>query len=295
MTKELFKKGTSFPSTKSITFDNKAGNLDLMVHYADGAELMEGLPSQIAQYVIIGGKPEDKTEKHSFTMRVSNNIHNVASLDEVEFIQEWTEEEKIPVKASPITPPAPPKAEAKDGDKPAAEGEEKPADGEKPAEAGPEAPAEEKKVPEPIVQPEQQYEIRQRTKKNFSKLKFSTSSFALSPAVRKTMQEAEDALRAADWEILEWKELRNTLEAYAYEMRSNLDSYGTFEKYLEETPRKAFLEQLNHVVEWLYDAGETASKEEYSKKLSEFKKIGDPVKQRHFYYSELDVYFGQFE
>jgi len=86
VTKELFKKGTSFPSTKSITFDNKAGNLDLMVHYADDAALMEGLPTQIAQYVITEGKKDEKTEKVSFTMRVSNNIHNVACLDEVEFI-----------------------------------------------------------------------------------------------------------------------------------------------------------------------------------------------------------------
>jgi len=38
------------------------------------------------------------------------------------------------------------------------------------------------------------------------------------------------------------KELRNTLEAYSYDMRSNLDSYGSFEKYLEESQRKKFLE-----------------------------------------------------
>jgi len=123
-----------------------------MVHYAEGANLMEGLPTQIAQYAIPAGKPAEKTEKHSFTMRVSNNIHNVASLDEVEFIEEWTEEEKIATKASPVTPPTPPTApEAKEGDKPAAEGEAKPADGEKPAEG--EAPAEEKKA-EPVAQPE---------------------------------------------------------------------------------------------------------------------------------------------
>lgn len=61
-------------------------------------------------------------------------------------------------------------------------------------------------------------------------------------------------------------------------MRSNLDSYGTFEKYLEEGKRKAFIEQINVVVEWLYEAGETASKDEYAKKLKEFRSIGDPVK-----------------
>jgi len=103
VTKELFKTGSTFPSTKSVTFEKKQGNVDLMVHYSDNAELMEGLPNQIAQYNIGEGKKDAKTEKCSFTMRVSNNIHNVACLDEAEFVQEWTEEEKIPVKASPVT------------------------------------------------------------------------------------------------------------------------------------------------------------------------------------------------
>jgi len=48
------------------------------------------------------------------------------------------------------------------------------------------------------------------------------------------MREAEDALVGGDSDILEWKELRNNLEAYSYEMRSNLDAYGNFEKYLAE-------------------------------------------------------------
>ena len=45
VTKELFKVASSFPSTKSVTFENKLGNLDLMVHYGDNAKLMNGLPS----------------------------------------------------------------------------------------------------------------------------------------------------------------------------------------------------------------------------------------------------------
>jgi len=70
---------------------------------------MEGLPSQISQYEIQEAKRDEKTEKCSFVMRVSNNIHNVACLDQVEFIQEWTEDEKIPI-GKLATPP--PKAEA---------------------------------------------------------------------------------------------------------------------------------------------------------------------------------------
>jgi len=34
------------------------------------------------------------------------------------------------------------------------------------------------------------------------------------------------------------KEIKNTLEAYCYDMKNNLDSYGSLEKYLEEGQRK---------------------------------------------------------
>jgi hypothetical protein len=64
---------------------------------------------------------KDNIEKFSFTMRVSNNIHNIACLDEAEFCQEWQEEEKIPIKASPVTVPPPKKEEAKAETKPEGE------------------------------------------------------------------------------------------------------------------------------------------------------------------------------
>lgn len=130
--KDLFKVGASFPAVKSITFDNKLGNVDLMVHYGNDASLLAGFPNQIAQYDIQEGKKGEKTEKVSFCMKVSNNIHNIAILEDVEFIEEWTELEKIPIKKSPVTIPAPKKEEEKkegEGDKPA-EGEAKPAEGE---------------------------------------------------------------------------------------------------------------------------------------------------------------------
>jgi len=85
--------------------------------------------------------------------------------------------------------------------------------------------------------------------------------------------------------------LRNDLEANSYEMRSNLESYGSFEKFLDEETKAKFIADINVVVEWIYDAGENAPKQEYKDKLAAFKKIGDPVKARHFYYGELDVYY----
>ena len=50
ITKELFSIGSSFPSTKSITFDDKIGDMDLLIHYGDKIPipLLEGLPNQVA-------------------------------------------------------------------------------------------------------------------------------------------------------------------------------------------------------------------------------------------------------
>jgi hypothetical protein len=92
-------------------------------------------------------------------------------------------------------------------------------------------------------------------------------------------------------DLLEMKALRNGLEAYSYEMRNNLDSYGSFEKYLDEATRKTFLEEINKVVDWIYGEGETAPKSEYRSRLDKFKAIGEPVRNRYNYYSELDIYF----
>jgi heat shock protein 4 len=44
VTKELFTRGSMFPLTKTVTFDNKLGDMDLLVHYSKGADILKGLP-----------------------------------------------------------------------------------------------------------------------------------------------------------------------------------------------------------------------------------------------------------
>jgi len=78
-------------------------------------------------------------------------------------------------------------------------------------------------------------------------------------------------------------------------MRNNLDSYGTFEKYLDEAAKGPFLKEIGETVDWLYGEGENASKVEYKTRIEKFKAIGEPVRTRHFYYSELEVYYSQYE
>jgi len=48
----------------------------------------------------------------------------------------------------------------------------------------------------------------------------------------------EAELHKEDRRLLDWKEYRNTLETYAYDMRNNLDSYGNYEKHCEATQKQ---------------------------------------------------------
>lgn len=71
--------------------------------------------------------------------------------------------------------------------------------------------------------------------------------------MRKQYIEAERLLWAGDLGILRIKEMRNTLEAYCYDMRSNIEQYGSLEKYIEPNLKQKFIEEINQTVEWLYD------------------------------------------
>ena len=102
VTKEIFPVASSFPSTKSITFDQKKSGLDLLVHYSPSANILPGLPTQIAQYKVKEGTP--KHEKFSLILRVSNNIHQIPCLESVDLEEQWVEEEKVPFKKDKPAP-----------------------------------------------------------------------------------------------------------------------------------------------------------------------------------------------
>ena len=154
--RNFFQLGQRFPLVQQLKFDNKEGQLTLKIDYSDEAQLMQGLPSTIAQYNIARGKRNKADVPGSSTklvIRVKNNINQIPELDRVEMTENWTEEEKIPIKTSGGKKPAAAEApkegeEAKDKDAAA------PAEGEQPAAA--EAP--------PAEPEEQKFEIKQRKK-----------------------------------------------------------------------------------------------------------------------------------
>ena len=58
-----------------------------------------------------------------------------------------------------------------------------------------------------------------------------------------------------DMEILNTKQMKNDLEAYAYRMRDICGSYGSHEKYIDPAIKDGYLAQVSQVVDWLYGEG----------------------------------------
>jgi len=68
------------------------------------------------------------------------------------------------------------------------------------------------------------------------------------------------------------------------------------EKYVDPATKSLFIRDINEVVDWLYDdASKSATKEQLEQKLFMFRAIGEPIKRRYNYWSEIDVYLMQFE
>ena len=100
---------------------------------------------------------------------------------------------------------------------------------------------------------------------------------------------------AADKLILDTKMTKNRLESYCYDMRNNIDSYGSLEKYVDPAVKETILKEINEVVEWLYDAGESTTKEEYETRLQKFSAVGEPAKSRAFYWQEYQSELAKFQ
>lgn len=80
---------------------------------------------------------------------------------------------------------------------------------------------------------QQRYEKKKVQKKQNIPLKFANSSYALAPKTRKAYLELENKISEGDLQILQMNEVKNSLEAYGYDMRQRIDQYGDLEKYVD--------------------------------------------------------------
>jgi heat shock protein 4 len=91
--------------------------------------------------------------------------------------------------------------------------------------------------------------------------------------------EKEAQMYANDKLIAATEAAKNSLEEYGYEMRDKI--LGPLSEYIDPTVKDKFAEDLNAVVDWIYDEGYDAHKSVYVEKLDALKKIGNPVVERY--------------
>lgn len=108
-------------------------------------------------------------------------------------------------------------------------------------------------------------------------INIDTSSHAIPATVKTQLRELEVKLYSEDTRFLSWKRCRNDLEAYAYEMRQNLDDYGTYVNFCDPAERPQILADITETVDWLYAAGENAPLVDYETRIAKFKGIGEPI------------------
>ena len=73
---------------------------------------------------------------------------------------------------------------------------------------------------------QQKFEKKKVQKKTSTMLQFKNSSYALAPKTRQQYHELENRIAADDQNILDLKEMKNSLESYGYDMRQKIDEYG---------------------------------------------------------------------
>ncbi|CAO3592586.1 unnamed protein product [Absidia cylindrospora] len=90
--------------------------------------------------------------------------------------------------------------------------------------------------------------------------------------------EKESQMVASDKLIMATEAAKNSLEEYGYDMRDKVT--GPLSEYIDAAIKDKFVEDLNTVVDWIYDEGDDQPKSVYVQKLDALKAIGTPVVER---------------
>jgi len=119
------------------------------------------------------------------------------------------------------------------------------------------------------------------SKKKFKKIDLDviTSTFGLSKEAIKASIELEASMAFEDRLIVETADKRNELESYIYAMRTKVD--GVLDRYATKSEKSLLHGLLQSAEDWLYGEGFDSSKQEYSRKITELRAVGDKVEFRY--------------
>lgn len=250
---EIFPKNCILPAMKIITFP-RGKPCELRASYAPSADLPPGTSPFIGRWIIPNIPPTESGEPAKVRVKVkldTNGIFSVEYAQMVETVVRNDEEKKQDVKGEP------PKEEQQQQEK-------NPDDNKKDAEK--------KDASSPATEKEP------KTKTKRTNLFIQESTDGMPPALIQEYAAEEKKRQQRDIELRETAEAKNAVESYVYDMRNALD--GVLSPYVLPKDKEAFLNMLNNAEEWLYGDGAQTTKEVYTQKLDELKKIGEPIRIR---------------
>ncbi|XP_035480913.1 heat shock 70 kDa protein 4a isoform X2 [Scophthalmus maximus] len=242
---EVFPRNHAAPFSKVLTFYRKEP-FTLEAYYNNPKELPH--PSNtIGQFLVQNVVPQASGESAKVKVKVRVNVHGVFSVSSASLVETI-----------------------------------KTAEGEEPMETDQtvkdeETAAEDAKQEKKNDQPPQAKKPKVKTKTVELPIE-NNLHWQLSVEVLNTFVENEGKMIMQDKLEKERNDAKNNVEEYVYEMRDKL--HGVLEKFVNEADRDAFSLKLEDTETWLYEDGEDQQKQVYIDKLTELKKMGQPIQQR---------------
>ncbi|VDK65564.1 unnamed protein product [Onchocerca ochengi] len=103
----------------------------------------------------------------------------------------------------------------------------------------------------------------------------------------------EKEMQGKDHVEKEKADAKNAVEEYVYYIRDKLSN--EFAEFISKEDAEQLQQLLTKTEDWLYDEGEDVEKKVYDKKMSELKKMGDPVQERYREYENRKNAFDDFD
>lgn len=238
----VFKSNSAIPNPKMITFP-RSESLEIVADYLPHYDLPADHPTALGTFTVNNSRPAT-SDPANIKVKVKLDIHGVFSLENAQLVEVLPESSETPT--SPAPAPTPMETEEKSEEKKDEKAEEK---------------KEEKK---------------RKTKRTDLTINGRGNGYLAKEL--SAAHEEELRMMAADTLAIETAEAKNALESYVYDTRSALQS--SLSAYATEQDRSVLLKQLDEAENWLYGDGEDVTKSVYSEKLSELKKLGDPIALR---------------
>jgi len=260
----LFYLNGSLPTIKAMSFQDRKESFQLTATYSN-PDTMPKTPVIIGKYVIKGFPKKFVGEKVKVKVWIQMNINGNVEVTKASCIQTLPEE---------VEKPAPAKEVKKDDKKEEAKKEESKTE-EAPKGGTKDAPKEPAKEAPKEVKPEK----KKRKVEKSALIVETQNDLKLSNAEFKKLQQLEVTMIHTDVLVAETAAIRNDLEQYTLEMSASVQD--ELAMFVDKAISEDFVKQLKDAEEWVvYDEGSYAQKSTVKKRLTDLKKIGDPIVAR---------------